>query len=274
MTVDTPEYLVGQADAIINSWAVRRVADSAAYLAPALEPHMKILDVGCGPGSITIDLARHVPRGHVTGVDTDAASETLAKARAQAAQEGVTNVEFAVADAFTLPFADGTFDAVHAHQVIQYVDDPVRFLREMRRVAKPGGVIAVRTWDLGLFTFHPSTAAPINRMIDVMVRTFRETGREPYTGRNLHVWAREAGFDPAKVKLSSSNETYHSAEEKRFWGHLAKNFSVKSAVAKVALSKGFITKEELDEVEEAFGHWVSDEDGWFIQVNMELLAYV
>ncbi|GJF00390.1 S-adenosyl-L-methionine-dependent methyltransferase [Phanerochaete sordida] len=273
MARDVPSYLPGQADTIVNVFATRRVADSAAYLQPVLQPHMKILDVGCGPGSITIDLARHVPQGHVTGVDTEVASETLDKARARAAKEGVANVAFAVADGLSLPFADGTFDVVHSHQVIQYVDDPVHFLGELRRVAKPGGFVAVRTWDLGLFAFHPKVAR-LDESVEVMVRTFQATGREPYAGRNLHVWARKAGFDSAKVGISSSNEIRRTAEERKLFGPTAKHFSTKSDIARVAVSKGFVTEEELKETERAHDEWEANEDGWHIAVHVEMLAQV
>ncbi|KAF8495023.1 S-adenosyl-L-methionine-dependent methyltransferase, partial [Gautieria morchelliformis] len=111
----------------------------AGYLLEALLPDMRILDVGCGPGTITADL---VPKGHVTALEY--APEVLTQTRSTAALRGFTNIEFVVGDVNGLDFPDGTFDVVHAHQVLVHVGDPVQALREMRRVAKPGGIVVVR----------------------------------------------------------------------------------------------------------------------------------
>lgn len=154
MPREPPKYYVGQANNIVNVFAKRTAEDSCAYLLPSLTPNMTILDIGCGPGSITIDLARHVPRGRVVGVDIEAAAPTLEKGRAQAEREGVTNVEFQTGNGYTPPFPDNTFDATHSHQVIHQIDDPVHFVREMHRVTKPDGFVASRVWiqARGLYT--------------------------------------------------------------------------------------------------------------------------
>lgn len=86
-----------------------------------------ILDVGCGPGSITTDLARKVPKRRVVGVEY--VSNPLYGARALACSKGVTNVKFDVGDMHNLP--ENTFDVVHAHQVLQNIADPVQAFKEM-----------------------------------------------------------------------------------------------------------------------------------------------
>jgi ubiquinone/menaquinone biosynthesis C-methylase UbiE len=95
---------------------------------------MRVLDVGCGPGTITADLAARVPGGQVTGID--AAAGVLAEARQEAARRGQANVRFETGDVYRLAFDDGTFDVVHAHQVLQHLSDPVAALAEMRRVCR------------------------------------------------------------------------------------------------------------------------------------------
>ena len=139
---ETAVYTHGHHESVLRSHTWRTAANSAAYLLGSLKPHMKILDIGCGPGTITADLAALVPDGQVTGVDH--APGILDQARATAAERGLDNVEFAVADVHALDFPDDTFCVVHAHQVLQHVGDPVQALREMRRVTRPGGFVAVR----------------------------------------------------------------------------------------------------------------------------------
>src|SRR5919202_3169706 len=122
--VDT--YTHGHADAVLQSHRWRTVENSAAHLAPHLRPCLDLLDVGCGPGTITVDLARRVAPGRVLGLDVSA--DPLDEARALAAREGVA-VEFAVGDVYALDLPDASFDVVHAHQVLQHLTDPVAALR-------------------------------------------------------------------------------------------------------------------------------------------------
>src|SRR5690349_2478762 len=151
---ETAVYTHGHHESVLRSHIWRTAENSAAYLLGSLKPHMKILDIGCGPGTITADLAERVPDGQVTGVDH--APGILEQARATAAGRGLTNVDFAVADVHALDYPDDTFCVVHAHQVLQHVGDPVQALREMRRVTKPGGFIAVRDADYAAMTWYPA----------------------------------------------------------------------------------------------------------------------
>ena len=138
-------YLHGHAESVVAAHAARTVETSAAYLAPHLRPGMRVLDIGCGPGSITLDLAQRVAPGEVVCVD--ASEAVVGLARQSAVDAGDVGTRFEVADAMALPFADDSFDVVHAHQVLQHVGDPVGLLREMARVTRPGGLVAARDAD-------------------------------------------------------------------------------------------------------------------------------
>jgi ubiquinone/menaquinone biosynthesis C-methylase UbiE len=129
---DRDEYTHGHHPSVLSSHTWRTVANSASYLEPHLTAGLDVLDVGSGPGTITIDLARRVRPGRVTGVD--ASAEIVAQANGLAESSGVDNVEFRVGDAYALDFADASFDVVHAHQVLQHLARPVDALREFRRV--------------------------------------------------------------------------------------------------------------------------------------------
>jgi ubiquinone/menaquinone biosynthesis C-methylase UbiE len=141
MPEETAVYTHGHHESVLRSHRWRTAANSAAYLIDRLAPGLSVLDVGCGPGTITADLAALVAPGRVTAVDTSA--EVLSGAAAVAAERGLENVEFATADVHDLDFPDDSFDVVHAHQVLQHVGDPVRALREMRRVCRPGGRLVI-----------------------------------------------------------------------------------------------------------------------------------
>jgi ubiquinone/menaquinone biosynthesis C-methylase UbiE len=147
-------YLHGHHDSVLRSHRWRTAENSAGYLLGRLEPGMRVLDVGCGPGTITVDLAARLPGGHVTGID--AAGDVLAEAQAEADRRGQANVRFETGDVYRLAFEDGTFDVVHAHQVLQHLSDPVGALAEMRRVCRPGGLVAARDADYGGMFWFPA----------------------------------------------------------------------------------------------------------------------
>ena len=144
MSEETPRndtYTHGHHSIVLRSHSARTAENSAAYLLHLLRADSSLLDVGCGPGSITLDFAKRAPSGDVVGVER---SETaIQAAQAAAAAQGITNAHFVLGDVYALDFADDSFDIVHAHQVLQHLSDPVAALREMGRVCRPGGVVAV-----------------------------------------------------------------------------------------------------------------------------------
>src|SRR5262245_46318599 len=117
-------YTHGHHESVLRSHTWRTVATSAAYLAPHLQSPISVLDIGCGPGTITADIGRRVAPGRVLGIDASAAVIEAARRNAG----GGPNVEFSVGDLYALGMDDHTFDVVHAHQVLQHLPDPVHAL--------------------------------------------------------------------------------------------------------------------------------------------------
>lgn len=267
------EYLTGHFDDMIETMSRRTVANSAAYLQSSLRPHMKVLDVGCGPGGITIDLAKYVPRGHATGLDTSTAAAALEKARAEAVAEGVTNIDFVVGDVVSLPFPDATFDVVHGHQVIQHLKDPVQGLREMRRVTKPGGLVACRESDGATFIWYPDFEG-MTQLRTAFERIARDHGAEPDAGRRLHAWAREAGFDSASIRTSASCWRFQKPEERKLWGSTFVGMCSGSEYSKLVLSRGEATEEGLQTMAAGWKKWMDCEDGWSAIMHGEILCRV
>ncbi|MEV5358567.1 methyltransferase domain-containing protein [Streptomyces sp. NPDC052693] len=264
---ETAVYTHGHHESVLRSHTWRTAANSAAYLLPSLQPHMRILDVGCGPGTITADLAQLVPDGHVTGVDR--APEILEQARATAAARGLANTDFAVADVHALDYPDDTFCVVHAHQVLQHVGDPVRALREMQRVTRPGGFVAVRDADYAAMTWYPASAG-LDAWLGLYRRVARANGGEPDAGRRLRAWALRAGF--TDVTAGSGTWTFATAGERAWWSGLWADRTLASAYAGRAVEGGHASAEELREVSGAWREWGAREDGWFSVLHGEILC--
>ncbi|MFG2543444.1 methyltransferase domain-containing protein [Streptomyces sp. NPDC048594] len=264
---ETAVYTHGHHESVLRSHTWRTAANSAAYLLGSLRPHMKVLDIGCGPGTITADLAALVPDGHVTGVDR--APEIVDRARATAAERGLGNTDFAVGDVHALDYPDDTFCVVHAHQVLQHVGDPVGALREMRRVARPGGIIAVRDSDYGAMTWYPASPG-MDAWLDLYRRVARANGGEPDAGRRLKAWALEAGF--TDVTATSATWTFATAEEREWWSGLWADRTLASAYAGRATEGGHATAEQLREVSAAWRDWGERPEGWFGVLHGEILC--
>ncbi|MGW0734572.1 methyltransferase domain-containing protein [Streptomyces sp. NPDC002851] len=266
---DTAAYTHGHHPSVLRSHTWRTAENSAAYLLGSLKPHMRILDLGCGPGTITADLAARVPQGRVVGVDADPG--VLERARATAAERSLDNVEFETSDALALPYEDDTFCVAHAHQVLQHLSDPVGALRELRRVVRPGGFVAVRDADYAAMTWSP--AAP---GLDDWVRLYREVARanggEPDAGRYLKSWALEAGF--TDITATASAWCYSTEEERAWWSDLWAERTTASRYGRIAVSGGHTTPDGLNTIAEAWREWGSCPDGWFAVLNAEILCRV
>src|ERR1022692_1346263 len=189
-------YLHGHHGSVPASHRSRTPENSAGYLLPHLPVGAQVLDVGCGPGTITVGLAARAAQGRVIGID--AAPDVLDVARRTAADLGQSNVSFGVGDAYHLAFDDGVFDVVHAHQVLQHLSDPVAALVEMRRVCRPGGVVAARDGDYGGMFWFPEDPE-LSQWQDLYQRVARALAGEPDAGRRMLSWARAAGFAEDRV---------------------------------------------------------------------------
>jgi len=260
-------YTHGHHDSVLRSHRWRSVQNSAAYLVAHLAPGQDLLDVGCGPGTITVDLARLVAPGRVIGVD--ASADVVAEARRTGAD--VDSVRFATGDVDALAFDDASFDVVHAHQVLQHLTDPVAALGEMRRVLRPGGVLAVRDSDYGAFAWAPDDPL-LDRWLELYHQVTTHNEAEANAGRYLLGWVRRAGFaDPV---ATSSTWTFADPESRAWWAGLWADRVRLSAFATQALSYGLSDEDELEAIAGAWRRWAAAPDGTFVVVHGEVIARV
>jgi ubiquinone/menaquinone biosynthesis C-methylase UbiE len=260
-------YTHGHHDTVLRSHRWRTAENSASYVLPHIRAGMRVLDVGCGPGTITADLAGLVEPGVVTAVEvTDAA---LDLARQEAAKRGRSNIEFVVSDIHALGFPDDTFDVVHAHQVLQHIADPIRALREMRRVCKPGGVVAARDSDYEAFTWYPAIPA-LDEWLALYRRIARRNGGEPDAGRRMLSWARAAGF--TDITPTASVWCFATPADRAYWGGMWADRIISSDLARQAVRENDATDDHLQRISAAWRDWAADESGWISLLHGEILC--
>ena len=268
-SVETARYTHGHSAAVLSAHSRRGAADSAAYLLAHLNAGMDLLDVGCGPASITADLAERVTPGRVVALD--AASGALEAARATLRDRGLSEqVEVTCGDVMALPFEDASFDVVHAHQVLQHLADPVGALAEMRRLTRPGGMVAVRDAVYSAMTWFPEPAG-MERWRSVYMATARANGGEPDAGSRLLSWARAAGF--TDVTASAATWCYATPAD-RAWQSETWAQRCLTSFGPRAVELGLADRADLETMAQAWRQWGAGEDAWFVVVHGEVLARV
>ncbi|MEX5215090.1 MAG: methyltransferase domain-containing protein [Nitrospiraceae bacterium] len=260
-------YTHGYHDSVLRSHNNRTVDNSAAYFKHELKPGHNLLDVGSGLGTITADFATHLAPGRVTAVETTAAALELT--RTEVYRQGLNNVGFVVGDVYALGFPDASFAIVHAHQVIQHVGDPVQALREMKRVCKPGGVVAVRDADYSGFIWYPELPA-LDEWMQWYQQAARANGGEPNAGRYLLSWAQRAGF--TDITATSSTWCLSTPTSRAWWGGMWADRILHSKIAGQLRNNGIATQKGLERVSRAWRDWADTEDGWMSIVHGEILC--
>ena len=176
--------------------------DTAALFSRAgIRPGMKCVDLGCGGGEVTFELARLVaPGGSVTGVDMDEVK--LGLARTAAVERGISNVEFTARNVNEWDEPDA-YDVVYSRYLLQHLSEPVSLLRRMWAAVRSGGLVIVEDADFDGWCCHPP-----NEGFDFFVRAYAEVirrrGGDHATGRKLYHYFLEAGIPTPQVDLVQS----------------------------------------------------------------------
>lgn len=265
--MNSERYTHGHHESVLRVHSARTVRNSAAYLEPHLRPGLEVLDVGSGPGTITVELADLVAPGRVIGLDMS--EDVVRQAAELAAARGTANVAFVTGSVYELPYADASFDVVHAHQVLQHVGDPVRALAEMRRVTRPGGLVAARDVIYSKVALHPESDG-LRLWADVYLPVHRANGGEPDAGSRLKAWARQAGF--TETASSASVWCFSSDDERAWWGGAWADRAVDSSFAGQAREGGFATDADLQAIRAGWLEWAAADDGFLAMTHGEILA--
>ena len=223
--------------------------------------------MGCGPGTITSDLALLVAPGETVGVYVSA--DVVARAREHAAGVGLENLRFEVGDLFALGYPDASFDVIHLHQVLQHLGDPVAAVVELRACCAPAASWPPANSDYGAFTWSP-TGPHLDRWLELYLAVTERNGHDARIGPRLLGLAHAAGF--GAVTVSSSTWTYADPESRAWWGGLWADRVRYSRFAEQAVEYGLSDAGELDAIAAAFLRWADSPDAVFVVTHVEILA--
>jgi len=260
-------YIHGHSDVVLQAHRSRTAANSAGHLLPLLRPGLSLLDVGCGEGWITRDLARLVAPGQVIGID--ASAEVIERARAGGDIPG--NLTFETADLFNLGYPAGSFDVVHVHQVLHHLADPAGSLRALARVTRPGGLISDREGDYGAAWWYPASAG-WETWQRVMIGVGRAQGEDLTIGRQLMRVSRAAGL--ADFTVSASVWTYPGFEPA---SEIARSWAERLTAPRfVQLAEEAAVADEatLQQAARDIRGWAESPDAFFAHAHGEIIIRV
>lgn len=257
----TATYILGHSSSVLETQRRRTPQTDAAFLLPHLRPDTNLLDVGWGPGTLTASFATLCPSGHVTGVDLEA------NIIEQATVSFGHMATFQQANVYHLPFAEDSFDVVHAHQVFQYLSDVPAALKELYRVLQRGGVIGIRS-----ASFRHSLGAPDSMQLfnNTFSRSIEVTGGNPQIGFQLPALMSKASF--REVRSSVSNEHYCGTDREKIATELQGNINV-GGLGKKWIEMGVAKKVEIDLIHTSFERLKQCDTGFYSIPSVEVLGW-
>jgi ubiquinone/menaquinone biosynthesis C-methylase UbiE len=272
--VSKDQYTHGHAKPVIQSHALRTAEEYASHCIKELKHGDSILDIGCGPGSITKGFRKYVgSTGRVIGIDV----EPLIIKEAQ--QLCGKDAEIELGDTYALRYPNESFDMVHVHQVLQHLTQPVVALKEMFRVTNRGGYISLREVDYESWFWYP--ILPHLLKWKTMYRTVAmNNNATPDAGRRLLHWINEANLtthtnweqqqQQNNLKFSASTLIYTGNRAKQ-WADTWSKRTTQTKLTDQAISMKLATKSEIDEMGKAWLDWSQHPDAFHFYVDIGVI---
>ena len=257
----TPNYTMGYSEEFQKLLRRRNAATSAAHLLAHLKSGLRVLDLGCGPGTISIGLAQAIAPGELDGIDMEASQIQMARAAAAAGGHG--NATFHTGDVTALPFDNDSFDVAHFHAVLMHVPDTRAVLAEALRVVKPGGIIAAREM-IGDATFTAPEVDDLAGAMATFLKLLEANGGHPQMGKHLRHVLIEAGF--SDVRASASFEFFSTTEDIHFYHEFAIGWFFSPPVVEAVTRHGLATRGQMDGWRRLLDRW-RDSPGAFSTIG-------
>ena len=263
----TPDYTMGYSDEVLETQLRATAEGNAAHVLPYLRPGLRLLDFGCGPGTISVGLAKAVAPGEMHGVDMDGAQIELAKSTA--AKQGRDNAMFHVGDVTDLEFEDNFFDIAHCRNVLMHVPDTAAVLYEVKRVLKPGGIIACREMICESSFVHPDFGV-MRRSWDMFADLLAGDDGHPQMGKEMNGHILEAGF--ANIRMTASFSVYSSPLEIAAMYRFISQWFLSPETVDAAMKYGASSEKLVSDLKAAFDRWKAHPGASFAIAYGEAIA--
>lgn len=241
---------MGYSEDYVQFLSTERAQHAIAFLEPQLSPGLRLLDLGSGPGHVTVALAQMVTPGETIGIDINPSQ--LDAARALASEQAVANLSFELADAARLPFADGSFDVVSCCDILAYQPEPAVVLAEAHRVLKPGGLIYCREMIIESSFVYPDTPE-LARGWEIFADLLEADDGHPQIGKHLMWHLADRRY--RDLRLSLTFETYAENSSVERFHRLVAGWFRSSEIMQPVLQYQAGSLRELKQLDEALVSW-------------------
>lgn len=244
------DYTMGYGEEFLRVLERRSAETHAADLLPLLRKGMRVLDFGCGTGSISVGLATAVAPGELHGIDMEESQIEIARGAAEAG--GHDNAAFRTADVAALPFEDDWFDVAHCNAVLMHVPDTEAALAEVMRVLKPGGLLSVRELNTPSSFIEPGFGQ-LESAWDTFSGLLAANGGHPRMGREIAGILRAGGW--SEVRANGSFELFRSADDRAFFHRFVSEWFFSGDTVEAATRHGLASAEQLADWKAALERW-------------------
>ena len=246
----TPDYTMGFSEEFLEALRRYTARTHAAHLLPYLKPGLRVLDFGCGPGTISVGLAEAIEPGELHGIDMEESQISLARSVVEAG--GYDNATFHVGDVTALPFEDDFFDVAHCHNVLMHIPDTHAVLTEVKRVLKPGGIVSSREM-IGESSFTHPDFGVIRKAWDMFEDLIAADDGHPQMGKDMKLHFVKAGF--TDICATASFDTYSTPKGVAFVYAFANKWFLGPEITEAAIKYGASTRKLCDDIRIAYDKW-------------------
>lgn len=279
-------YALGHSQAATASHASRKAEIDAAFVLPHLKPGFRILDAGCGPGTITSGLCKYVAEGHVIGIDNSAKVIAKAEELANDSPGGrPQNLEFFCMNilqtgeggsdgSLSLPDSwKGSFDVIFESQVLVHMPTPIQAIKNLKACLKPGGILATRDYDPTTFVYWKDPSGYLSQWAGAISKMVAHTSSTSlYGGREVPFYLNEAGFEQSKITSGASTLIYSTPEQRKWWGDLQAQRLAPGNETRENMIKSGVPSEQCEHMSNALVEWANSADGIFYCIAIECVA--
>ena len=249
----TPIYRTGYIEPVVHLLRSYTAERNVPFLLPYVRPGLRVLDFGCGLGSISMGLAKAAAPGELHGVGDNPTNVEEARARARAA--GQDNAVFHITNLTALPFEDSSFDVANCHNILMFIPDTGAALAEVMRVLKPGGIIGCREMILDASFIHPDLGV-LQTVWEVFANLVAFDDGHPRMGKDLKNDILDAGFE--NIRVGASFDTYSTPEQIAFMHSLITGWFLSPEVMEVGSKYGVSTPQIWERIRAAADRWKDD----------------
>lgn len=258
----------GVTPGLSRDYSDRNVEQQAAFVLPYLKSGMSLLDLGCGPGTITIGLAQIVSPGFVTGIDHD--QTNIEAAGELAAKQGITNINFRIGNTLSLSIEDNSFDsALENNLFVHLAENAVHSAEEVYRVLKPGGFFAARDADADSVVWG-NRPEQFNEFDKIFYKWQSGRGSDIRIGKKLPAILREAGFK--NIIKSVSADTKGSPEAVNSHAEIMSSL-LDGPLGNYIIKNKLGDNSFIDNLKESIAKWGKHTDSFFANVHVEVIGW-